>query len=80
MDPAPIRTPRSGSKQAEVISLLQRPEGATIEEMASAMGWQHHSVRGMLAGALKKKLGLSVVSEKTDRGRLYRIESAAPAI
>ena len=71
---------RAGSKQARVIRLLQRPEGATIDEMASAMGWQRHTVRGLISGGLRKKLGLHVVSEKTDRGRFYRIsegESAA---
>ena len=67
---------RAGSKQARVIGLLQRPEGATIDEMASAMGWQRHTVRGLIAGALKKKLGLDIVSEKTERGRLYRISQS----
>src|SRR4051812_8527567 len=65
--------PRAGSKQAQVIGLLQRPEGATIDEVAAAMGWQRHTVRGLISGALKKRLGLPVVSEKTERGRLYRI-------
>jgi hypothetical protein len=72
--------PRAGSKQARVIGLLQRPEGATIDEIASAMEWQRHTVRGLISGGLKKKLGLHVVSEKTDRGRFYRVsegESAA---
>ena len=64
---------RAGSKQARVIGLLQRPEGATIDEIASAMEWQRHTVRGLISGGLKKKLGLHVVSERTDRGRLYRI-------
>ena len=70
--------PRAGSKQAQVIGLLQRPEGATIDEMAAAMGWQRHSVRGLISGALKKKLGLPVVSEKTERGRLYRLKMGQP--
>src|SRR4051794_3396996 len=69
---------RPGSKQAQVIGLLQRPEGATIDEMASAMGWQRHTVRGMISGALKKKLGLQILSEQTDRGRLYRIAEGRP--
>ena len=60
--------PRAGSKQAQVIDLLQRPDGATVDELATAMGWQRHTVRGLITGALKKKLGLDVVSEKTDRG------------
>jgi hypothetical protein len=64
---------RADSKQARVIGLLQRPAGATIDEIASAMEWQRHTVRGLISGGLKKKLGLHVVSERTDRGRLYRI-------
>jgi hypothetical protein len=71
---------RAGSKQAQVIGLLQRPEGATIEEMAIAMGWQRHTVRGMISGALKKKLGLEILSEPTDRGRLYRIAESRPTL
>jgi hypothetical protein len=65
--------PPAGSKQAQVIGLLQRPQGATIDEIATVMGWQRHTVRGLISGALKKKLGLQVISEKTERGRLYRI-------
>ena len=65
---------RAGSKQAQVIGLLQRPEGATIDEVAAAMGWQRRTVRGLISGALKKKLSChQVISEKTERGRLYRI-------
>src|SRR5258707_1192370 len=71
--------PRAGSKQARVIGLLQRPEGATIDEIASAMEWQHHTVRGLISGGLRKKLGLHVVSEKTDRGRFYRISEGESA-
>jgi hypothetical protein len=70
---------RAGSKQARVIGLLQRPEGATIDQMATAMGWQRHTVRGLISGALKKKLGLDIVSEKTDRGRFYRISESRSA-
>ena len=65
--------PRGGSKQAQVIGLLLRPEGASIDEITAAMGWQRHTVRGLISGALKKKLGLQVISEKTERGRVYRI-------
>jgi hypothetical protein len=71
--------PRADSKQGQVIAMLQRPEGATIEEMATAMGWQRHTVRGLLAGALKKKLGLEIETEKTERGRCYRIAGSHPA-
>jgi hypothetical protein len=66
--------PRKGTKLSQLIELLQRKTGATIEEAAKATGWQHHSVRGAISGALKKKLGLVVTSSATDgRGRVYRI-------
>jgi DNA-binding MarR family transcriptional regulator len=67
-------SPRAGSKQAQLIAMLRRAKGATIEEIAEALSWQPHTVRGAIAGALKKKLGLDVTSEKDDkRGRIYRI-------
>lgn len=67
-------TPRAGTKQAMLIALLQAPEGATMEEIISATGWQAHTARGVISGALKKKLGLVVTSvKKEDRGRVYRI-------
>jgi hypothetical protein len=52
--------PRAGTKQALMIDLLKRPEGATVEQIAAATGWQHHTIRGAISGALKKKLGLAV--------------------
>ncbi len=65
---------RADSKQAKLIEMLKRREGATIEEIVKAFDWQAHTVRGAIAGALKKKLGLNVTSEKDDtRGRIYRI-------
>jgi hypothetical protein len=64
---------RRESKQATLIKLLARPGGATIDEMAKATGWQRHSIRGMMSGVLKKRLGLSIASEKEERGRIYRI-------
>jgi len=65
---------RADSKQAKLIEMLRRPEGASIEEIVAAFDWQAHTVRGAIAGALKKKLGLEVTSEKIDgRGRVYRI-------
>ena len=65
---------RPGTKQALLIDLLKRKTGATIEELVEATGWQAHSVRGAISGALKKKLGLAVTSERVgDRGRTYRI-------
>jgi len=60
---------RASSKQAQVIDMLQRPEGATIDEIAALTGWQRHTVRGMISGALHKKLGLEVVSDKEARLR-----------
>jgi hypothetical protein len=65
---------RDNSKQAEVIRMLQRPEGATIGQICTATGWQAHTVRGTFAGAFKKKLGLTIVSDKAQGGeRIYRI-------
>lgn len=63
-----------GGKQAMLIEMLKRPEGATIQQVVDATGWLPHTVRGAIAGALKKKLGLNVVSEKVEGvGRVYRI-------
>src|SRR5215467_4568955 len=75
-DPDPQSDTKGPSKQAAVIAMLQRPEGATVEEVASAMGWQRHTVRGIFSGTLKKKLGLALASAKEERGRLYRIAEA----
>ena len=77
-EPAPkTRTPREGTKQATLIAMLRAPDGATIEEIMAATGWQSHTVRGALAGALKKKLGLEVTSEKVEgRGRVYQLPLA----
>jgi hypothetical protein len=73
--PAPeTPTPRAGTKQAMLIAMLQTPEGATMEAIIDATGWQSHSARGMMSGALKKRLGLVVTSVKEEgRGRVYRI-------
>lgn len=71
----PARKMREGSKQAQLIAMLGRAQGASIDEVVDALCWQPHTVRGAIAGALKKKLGLNVTSEKVDgRGRVYRIE------
>ena len=64
---------RGESKQVTLITLLERPGGATIDEMTKATGWQRHSTRGMMSGVLKKRIGLSIASEKEERGRVYRI-------
>ena len=77
--PGPQSDTKGPSKQAAVIAMLQRPEGATVEEVASAMGWQRHTVRGLFSGALKKKLGLALASAKEERGRVYRIVEPASA-
>ena len=66
--------PRAESKQSQLIAMLKQPDGATIVEIAKALDWQPHTVRGAIAGALKKKLGLKVESDKADdRGRVYRL-------
>ena len=78
VEPTSATTPkvREGTKQALLIEMLRRPEGATIEEIVAAFGWQPHTARGAIAGALKKKLGLVVTSDKEEeRGRVYRISA-----
>lgn len=71
------RPPRQDTKQARLIAMLRAPEGATIAEIVAATGWLPHTVRGAIAGALKKKLGLNVASEKIEgRGRVYRLPAA----
>jgi hypothetical protein len=64
-EPSEKPTPRSGTKQAQMIELLRRPEGATVEQIAATTGWQHHTIRGAISGALKKKLGLTVEATRT---------------
>jgi hypothetical protein len=78
-DPEPQSDTKGPSKQAAVIAMLQRPGGATVEEVASAMGWQRHTVRGLFSGTLKKKLGLALASAMEERGRVYRIAEPASA-
>jgi hypothetical protein len=75
-DVAPAPKTRDGTKQAKVVAMLRRPKGATIAQIVEATGWQSHTVRGAFAGALKKKLGLTVTSEKVEGTRVYRLPPA----
>jgi hypothetical protein len=69
------------TKHARVIAMLRKPAGATIIAIMAVTDWQQHSVRGFLAGVVRKKLGLNLVSDQTDKGRVYRIKEgrASPA-
>jgi hypothetical protein len=79
--PAPTasRKGRTGSKQDKIIELLRRPQGATIAAIMKATGWQQHSVRGFLAGTVRKKLKLNLISDKGDGERAYRIRKGGRA-
>jgi hypothetical protein len=65
---------RTDTKHARIIAMLRAPAGTTIAAIMTATEWQQHSVRGFLAGVVRKKLGLNLVSEQTDKGRIYRIK------
>ena len=78
-EPEPQSDAKHPSKQDAVIAMLRRPEGATVDEVASATGWQRHTVRGVFSGTLKKKLGLTLASGQEERGRVYRIAEPASA-
>jgi hypothetical protein len=65
---------RPDTKHARIIAMLRAPAGTTIAAIMTATEWQPHSVRGFLAGVVRKKLGLNLVSEQTDKGRVYRIK------
>jgi hypothetical protein len=72
---------RPDTKHSRIVAMLRAPAGATIAAITTATGWQQHSVRGFLAGVVRKKLGLNLTSEHTDKGRVYRIKDgkALPA-
>jgi hypothetical protein len=71
---APKTTARPDTKHARIIAMLRAPTGATVAAIVTATEWQPHSVRGFLAGIVRKKLGLNLVSEQTDKCRIYRIK------
>jgi hypothetical protein len=75
-------TARPDTKHNRIVAMLRTPAGATIDAIMTATDWQQHSVRGFLAGVVRKKLGLNLSSEQTDKGRVYRIKDgkASPAV
>jgi hypothetical protein len=77
----PLAASGPKTKHARILVMLRMPAGTTIAAIMTATGWQQHSVRGFLAGVVRKKLGLDLVSEQTDKGRVYRIKGgrASPA-
>src|SRR6202163_1425515 len=73
---SPKTSTRPDTKNARILAMLRTPAGATIAAIMTVTEWQQHSVRGFLAGVVRKKLGLNLVSELTDKGRVYRIKES----
>lgn len=76
---APVQTTGPKGKLGAMLALLLRPDGATLQAMQDATGWQAHSVRGAMSGAIKKKLGFTISSQMSEAGRVYRASQGAGA-
>jgi hypothetical protein len=74
--PASSKSAGTNTKHARIFAMLRTPAGATISSLMTATDWQQHSVRGFLAGVVRKRLGLDLVSEQTDKGRVYHIRDS----
>lgn len=73
--PAKTAETKRSTKTERLLALLRRPQGVTIEQAAKALEWQPHSVRGVISGVLKKRLGLTITSTKGEGGRVYRVSA-----